>query len=170
MQQEPPATPTLDDRLNAVRWAEFGTAYGPAVKVPGQLKRLASPDHAEAMEASHELWCGLCHQHVQVGSAATPAFPFILEVLDGADRDLTVELLDILLGFAIGVSRKRTMEFQHAIGRGEPGPDPQWLLDLRTGLNAELPRFESLSAWSDADVAYFATEIVRELAADRPAA
>jgi hypothetical protein len=160
----------FDERLNAVPWSQYGTAYGPAVKVPGQLKRLASPNHTEAMEASHELWCGLCHQHVQVGCAASPALPFILEVLDTANRDLTVELLDILLGFAIGVSRKRTVEFHRAVGRGDPAADPTWVLNLRSALNRQLPRFASLATSPDAEVANFAACIVRELATDGPAA
>lgn len=96
--------PTFDERLNAIAWGDYHTAYGPAVGVPEQLRRLAGPDRKAALDATHELWCGLCHQHVQVGSAAVPALSFLLEVLDTADRDMTVELLDILLGFAIGVN------------------------------------------------------------------
>jgi hypothetical protein len=81
----------FDERINLVAWGDFHTAYGPAVKVPDQLRRLAGPDLKAALEASHELWCGLCHQHMQVGSAALPALPFLLEVLDSADRDMAVE-------------------------------------------------------------------------------
>src|SRR5690242_17286675 len=102
---------TFEQRLGAIAWGDFGTAYGPAVTVPDQLRRLAGLDRKAAMDSTHDLWCGLCHQHVQVGSAALPALPFLLEVLDRADRDMTVELLDILLGFALGVSRQRSEDF-----------------------------------------------------------
>src|SRR5205823_2156421 len=106
------------------------------VKVPDQLRRLAGPDRKAALDATHDLWCGLCHQHVQVGSAALPALPFLLEVLDGADRDMTVELLDIMLGFALGVNRERVVGFQRSLGREAP-PEEQWVADLRAALLAE---------------------------------
>ena len=96
--------------------------------------------------------------------------PFLLEVLDTADSDLALELLDILLGFAIGVSRWRTVANRRAIGLADPGPDPQWLLDLRASLNAELPRFRTMSNSPDSDVADSANNIIRELEADGPAA
>jgi hypothetical protein len=98
------------ERLGAVTWADFRTAYGPAVNVADQLRQLAGPDEKAALHASHELWCGRRHQHVQVGSAALPALPFLLEVLDSANRQLSVELLDILLGFAIGANRQRAVD------------------------------------------------------------
>ena len=155
--------PTFDERLNAIAWADFHTAYGPAVKVPDQLRRLAGPDRKAALDATHDLWCGLCHQHVQVGSAATPALPFLLEVLDAADRDMTVELLDILLGFAIGVNRQRAADFQRSLGRTEVAPEERWVAELRAALLAELPRFRRLAAAADEDVADFAEGIVAEL-------
>ena len=97
----------FEQHLNAIPWADFDTAYGPAVDVPGQLKLLAGSDRQAALDATHELWCGLCHQHVHVGSAALPALPFLLRVLDDADREISIELLDILLGLDLG--RRATM-------------------------------------------------------------
>lgn len=93
-----------DERLKAIDWSEYKTAYGPADKpdsVASQLSLLAGSDHKTAMGAAHDLWCGLCHQHAYVSSAALPALPFILEVLDQANDDLSAEILDILLGFAV---------------------------------------------------------------------
>jgi hypothetical protein len=162
-----PVGPTFDERLDAINWSEFGTAYGPAVKVPDQLRRLAGSDRKAALEATHELWCGLCHQHVQVGSAALPALPFLLEVLDAADRDLTFELLDILLGLAIGVNRQRAVEFQRSLGRIEVTPEAQWVADLRASLLTELPRFRQLAASPDEAVTSIAGQIVAELGAGR---
>jgi hypothetical protein len=111
------------------------------------------------------LWCGLCHQHVQVGSAALPALPFLLEVLDSADRRLAVELLDILLGFALGTNRRRAIAFQRSLGREAIPPEETWVRDLRAALLAELPRFRQLAAADDEEVAGFAERIVAELAA-----
>ena len=92
--------PAFAERIAAVDWTAFHTAYGRADDVPNQLLRLASSDKATALKASHDLWCGLCHQHVQIGTAALPAFPFILEVMEAADDALVYEILDIILGFA----------------------------------------------------------------------
>jgi hypothetical protein len=152
-------------RLDAIPWGDFGTAYGPAVKVPDQLRRLAGPDEKAALNASHELWCGLCHQHVQVGPAALPALPFLLEVLDSAGGRLSVELLDILLGLAIGTNRQRAIAFQRSLGRETVQPEELWVGALRAALLAELPRFRQLAAAHDEEVAGFAQQIVTELAA-----
>jgi hypothetical protein len=154
--------PAFGERLDAIPWADFGTAYGPAEKVPDQLRRLAGPDRKVALDASHELWCGLCHQHVQVGSAALPALPFLLEVLDAADRELTVELLDILLGFAIGTNRQRVVAFQRSRGRSQVEPEQRWVTDLRAALVAESPRFQRLMSAQDQEVADFAERIMSE--------
>jgi hypothetical protein len=159
---EPIPGPTFEQRLKAIAWGDYHTAYGPAVNVPGQLRRLAGPNRKAALDAVHDLWCGLCHQHVQVGSAALPALPFLLAVLDAADRDMTVELLDILLGFAIGVNRRRAVDFRRGFGREAP-PEERWVADLRAGLLAELPRFRRLAASPDAEVAGFARRVLAEL-------
>jgi hypothetical protein len=152
----------LDNRLNAIAWPTFGTAYGPAIKVPDQLRRLAGSDKKDALRASHELWCGLCHQHAQVGSAALPALPFLLEVLDRGDRDLTVNLLDMLVGFALGCNRKLEAVYWHSEGKTVP-PEPEWQMKLRDALNAELPRFLQLATSSDKEIEEFAKWIVTEL-------
>ena len=119
----------LDERLSVVPWGDYFTAYGPAVNVPDQLRRLAGPDREAALAASHDLWCGLCHQHVQIGSAALPALPFLMEVLDMAGRDMSVELLDIMLGLALGVNRRRLAEFQRSRGRIEIPPEERWIAE-----------------------------------------
>lgn len=78
--------PAFEERLRAVVWADYGTAYGPAIKVPDQPGRLAGPNEGAALAASHDLCCGLCHQHAYISSAAVPALPFILEVLGRRKR------------------------------------------------------------------------------------
>jgi hypothetical protein len=142
-------------RLDAIPWAEFGTAYGPATKVPDQLRRLAAPDKRAALTASHELWCGLCHQHAFVSSAALPALPFLLEVLDSAGEQLTVEILDILLGFV------------RCTNPGFERIPPPWIGQLRGQVAAERPRLEGLVTHPNADVAKFARWILNELESPR---
>lgn len=73
------------ERLRQVKWSDYHTAYGVAHDVEDQLINLASENNEKAMDASHELWCGLCHQKAYISSAAEPALPFIIEVLDAAD-------------------------------------------------------------------------------------
>ena len=154
---------TYENRLKAINWEKYRTAYGVATKVPDQLRQLASTDAKEALHATHELWCGLCHQHVQIGSAALPALPFILQVLDTASEQMTIELLDILLGFAIGVNRQKVLDYQLSLGRKDIVPEEQWVTDLRIALNNQLPRFKSLAFSSNDEIADLASDIVAEL-------
>jgi hypothetical protein len=123
---------------------------------------LAGSDRQAALDATHELWCGLCHQHVQVGSAALPALPFLLKVLDQADRQISIELLDILQGLALGVNRRRFEDYQRSIGR-EPPLEESWRTELRAALLAEVPRFQKLAASADEDLAGYVTTILEEL-------
>lgn len=156
---------TFATRVKAIDWAEYHTAYGRADRVADQLLGLASADKATALAASHDLWCGLCHQHVQVAMAALPAVPFILEILDTADDELTLEILDILLGFALGTNRQRSMAFQEACGRDVPLPEPDWVKTLRLRLLAEVARFRKLALHANRDIADYAKRIVEELSA-----
>jgi hypothetical protein len=158
--------PGFRERLAAVPWANFQTAYGNAASdhafetadrrpagrwgsIAEQLTALASTDHAIAMQASHHLWCSLCHQHAYVSSAALPALPFLLEVLDDADDKLAVEILDILTGFA-------TCSHETAAG-------PSWILELREQLVAQRARLQALARHRDDEVASWARRVLEEL-------
>jgi hypothetical protein len=152
------------ERINAVDWTAFHTAYGRADDVPNQLLGLASADKATALKASHELGCGLCHQHVQVGTAALPAFPFMVEVMQAAEDALVYEILDIILGFAKGLNRKRRVEYLKRLGR-DPLPDPPWVMALRALLVNETNGFRVLAANANADIAELADSILQELSA-----
>lgn len=144
--------PDYAERLNEIDWTKYQTAYGRADDVRDQLLRLASTDQAVAMNVTHELWCGLCHQHAYISDAALPALPFILEVLDSANDELAVEILDILTGFAIcstlGPNRCSTN---------------QWEQTLRSRLRDELPRFIAFSNHANEEIAGFAERIVENL-------
>ena len=158
--------PNYTERVKAIDWASYHTAYGQADKVPEQLLNLASPDKEKAMNATHDLWCGLCHQHVQIGTAALPAIPFILEVLDVASEELSVEILDILLGFALGSNRQRSIDFQKACGHSAPLSEPEWIAKTRSLLIEQRERFEKLKAHKNPDIKYFSVRILEEISAN----
>lgn len=158
-----PSNEDWDDRLAGIDWSQYQTAYGEASAVESQLRRLRSVNEDEALAASHDLWCGLCHQHVQIGSAALPALPFLLEVFPTADDRLKTELLDIFLGLAITSNPRRMAEFAERTGRSAP-PRLQWIDDVRSGLENALPSILALRTHADPDIAYFAGQIADELA------
>jgi hypothetical protein len=152
----------FESRLQAVDWAHYRTVRGPATGVPAELQRLASPDVNQAIEASAVLWDWLCHQHVQIASAALPALPFLLEVMDTSEDQLVAEIMDILLGLARGANPEKVARFARESYKREITVD-QWVYDLRTAMQAELPRFRNLSAHANEDIAYSAQAIVEEL-------
>jgi len=90
----------FEKRVDQINWSDYSTAYGNACVVAKQLKELASTNPKLAMAASHDLWCGLCHQHAYISSAALPAFPLLIDVLKSTDEKLKVEILDIITGIA----------------------------------------------------------------------
>ena len=144
-----------------IDWSQYETAYGNAAKdiphfqcgftpsVPGSLWALFSGDHERAMQATSDLWAGLCHQHAYVSSAALPAYDFLIIGLKELDDSLKVELLDIFLGFAVCTARFST--------------DALWPRQLRDKLEADLPVFTSLIPSANEDIAYFSERIVAEL-------
>jgi hypothetical protein len=152
-----------NDRLATINWSRYQTAYGEASPVESQLRQLRSANREEALAATHDLWCGLCHQHVQIGSAALPALPFLLEVFATADDKLKTELLDIFLGLALASNPRRTAESAATMGHTAP-PRPQWIDDVRSRLESALPSILPLRTHSDPDIACFAKQIADELA------
>lgn len=151
----------LDRRISEIDWSQYETAYGNAAQdiphfqcghipsVPSSLRALFSGDHEAAMKAASDLWAGLCHQHAYVSSAALPAYDFLMLALREADDELKVELLDILLGFAVCTGRFSS--------------DALWPRQLRAKLEADLPVFAALTASENEDIAYFSERIVEEL-------
>jgi hypothetical protein len=144
-------------RLAAVPWDFLGTAYGRATRTPDQLMDLLDDDWETAFQASHDLWCSLCHQHAYVSSAALPALPFLLEALELGDDRLAVEILDILAGFAICTAPpSRTGPF------ATPS-DSVWAVELRRRLQEERSRFEALRESAEGEVAEFADWVLEAL-------
>lgn len=120
--------------------------------MPELLIQLASSDHTAAMKASHHLWCCLCHQHAYVSSAALPALPFLLEILDEANEQLTVEILDILTGFAV-------------CSRDDIPTSEDWTRELHARLIEERHRFTRLADHPNSDIADWGRGLLDELSA-----
>lgn len=120
------------ERLASVDWSAYESAYGSAAGVADQILSLRSLDREGRLQASHELWASLCHQHAFVSSAALPALPFLLEALEDANEELAVELLDILVGFAVCTSPRRAER-------------PQWAEELAAGLEDAKPLAQRLA-------------------------
>jgi hypothetical protein len=141
----------LREELQRVDWSRFETAYGVATDVPRQLTRLFSTDFDDAMQASHDLWCGLCHQHAYVSSASVPALPFLLRFLDIANDELAIEVLDILCGLAVFTAREAL---------------PDWQKGLRRSLLAETSRFKALTCHQNEEVSAWARRICENLSSN----
>lgn len=81
--------------LDRIAWDELEDAYGPAGRVPGYIRLLASAGPEERKQGRDALWNTIAHQGTRY-QAAPPAVPFLLELLaDSAkpDRDALIHLL-----------------------------------------------------------------------------
>lgn len=138
--------------INSIKWADFETAYGKADKVADYLTNLFSGDKKLAMAATHNLWCGLCHQHAYISNAALPSYDFIKNGLNTLDDELKVELLDIIKGFAYCT----TSEFYKATNTQMKF----WEKELREKLIADIDTFKQLSTSNDELISLFALDVV----------
>ena len=136
----------LSAEIDAIYWQEFDTAYNAPESVPLDLKLLMFGDQKQALKASHHLWCGLCHQHAYMSSAAEPAFPFLMLALRESGDLVKVEVLDILLGFVL--CQQADVEFT------------QRILDAIAEQRSEI---ETLKESSNEDVAGFAESVCEAL-------
>lgn len=152
-------------RLNTVDWSRFHTIYGDATVIPEQLERLGSADEEMALSAAADLSAELCHQHVQIASAALPAFPFIMEMLPSVSHKVTVEILDMLVGFAITTDPVRMRQFASAVGKRRM-PPPGWVQELRRALQAALPRIAEYATHENPSISEFARMFVEEMSKD----
>jgi hypothetical protein len=143
-------TDAIQRQIDLVNWSDYETAYGPAVEVPRQLRRLFSGDSADSRLACHELWCALCHQHVP-SSAALPALPVLLHALNMPDTRLIAGILDMLYGFSAHTAATPIEQL------------PPWQRDLRLRLFAEAPTLLALRSHSSKHVSGWADMICDEL-------
>lgn len=139
----------FEKELTEVNWSEYNTAYGSAETVETQLILLRSENSKIAMKAAHSLWCGLCHQHAYISSAALPAFPFLIDTYQQSEEKLKVELLDIFLGFAICLKRSK-----------EP---TAWEEELLSELEARSHLFLESASSENEEISSFGNEITLRL-------
>lgn len=143
------------EEIQKIEWDKYETAYGNAASenedanIEENLKQLFAGNKELAINATHHLWCGLCHQHAFVSSAALPAYDFLFYGLQHLEDDLKVEILDIIMGIACGISR-------------ENQPD-SWQGRLRAKLERDRVYFQVLSSQENEDIASFAENIVEAL-------
>lgn len=152
--------------ITTTDWSQYETAYGNASedipcyvqtgdnrgctpKIKQSLTDLFSDDTKTAMQATHDLWCGLCHQHSFVSSAALPAFDILLYALQNLNDEIKVEILDILFGFAICTS-------------DEDSP-ASWHGQLREKLKQNKEYIQSLVGHKNEEIDSFAKDIMEEL-------
>jgi len=145
----------IQRQIDLINWSDYETAYGPAVDMPRQLRRLLSGNSADSQLACHELWCALCHQHVP-SSAALPALPVLLHALNISDAALVAGILDMIYGFSAYTAATPMDQL------------PGWQRELRLRLLAEAQRLLALRRHSSRDVAEWAAMICDELGLDRP--
>lgn len=132
--------------MEKIDWASYETAYGSATPIPYDLKLLLFGNLSQAMDASHRIWCSLCHQHAFVSSAAEPALDYILLALNADSDRLKVEILDIILGFTVC----RNASEPHTV-------------TITSRLVKEKERFRSLASASSVEVRDFALDIHERL-------
>lgn len=166
VQAENKNTRAISEKILAIDWHNFDTAYGNAAKdisyyvtnednhgyvpnVAQSLLNLFSGNKETALQASHNLWCSLCHQHSFVSSAALPAYDILFYGLQHLDDELKVEILDIIMGFAVCLSKDASKT--------------SWQSQLRTKLEKDKPYFKALTLYTNEDIADFAQNIVQEL-------
>lgn len=95
------------DRINEIDWSQYYTAYGSARNtVPYYLKNIFCSDKSIALDATHQLWCSICHQGVNMAAAALPSYEILKIALLELDDDLKVEILDMFAGFALCMSKE----------------------------------------------------------------
>jgi hypothetical protein len=160
-----PAETDWQVRLHAVDWPLFHTLYGAASQVPEQIERLRSPDESIALSGAADLRAGLCHQHVQIASATLPALPFILEALSAASDKVTVEILEMLVSFAVTTDPARMRQFASAVGKRRM-PQPEWVGELRSVLRKALPRIGEYAAHENSAISELAAMFVEEMGKD----
>ena len=141
------------NQIDEIKWENFETAYGNAKDTtPNYLKDIYSSDEKIAMQATHHLWCSLCHQHAYISSASLPAYEIIKNRLIECEDKLKIELLDIMYGFAACSNHKTEYEEYNNL-----------TTKMKSKLLKDKAIFQELSTHNDEEIKDFAESILEEL-------
>ncbi|MBN2496702.1 MAG: HEAT repeat domain-containing protein [Deltaproteobacteria bacterium] len=83
--------------MDAVDWASFEDAYGPATAVPALIRELSSPDPADRAWALEGLDACIHHQ-CSVYSGSTAAVPFLVALAENPEVEQREQILYLLAG------------------------------------------------------------------------
>lgn len=146
----------IGEKIDKINWADFETAYGNAEKtIPFYLKNLFCSDTEIAMDATHQLWCSLCHQHAYISTAALPSYEILKIGLLQLDDKLKIELLDIFQGFSECTSDRYFVSRKIEIS--------DWEAEIKQKLYRDIKLFKELTKHSNEIIAVFAIKIVEIL-------
>lgn len=146
----------ISTAIDKIEWADFETAYGNAKDtIPFYLKNLFCIDKQIAMDATHQLWCSLCHQHAFISPASLPAYDILKTGLLTLDDQLKIEILDIFQGFS-----HCTCEAYFASTKQPP---EKWEVELRQKLMLDITIFGELTADKNEEISQLAGTIYKGL-------
>ena len=116
------------DNLGVPDWASLRDVRGSAVRLPGQLRALLSPDADTAARALDELEDSIFHQSL-IFSGTVAAVPFLVELAASPEVRCRADILNVLtwLGVAGGSPTSAP-----AAGSHDPYPLPGWLEEPRS--------------------------------------
>ena len=104
------------------------------------------------MDATHQLWCSLCHQHAFISTASLPSYELIRNRLVECSDKLKVELLDIIYGFA-SCSNHKTKDEEYQ----------KLLTEMKNKILKDKEIFVKFSKYKNEDINGFAELILNEL-------
>jgi hypothetical protein len=89
------------ENIGSVEWAKLSHSHGTADEVPARLAALVGPSDGDRAAALEYFWEYMLHQGSRY-EASPYIVPFLFEVLENAVFPLPRELIDLLLGLAVG--------------------------------------------------------------------
>jgi len=141
----------LAAQIARVPWDKYRTGFPPDANVATVLEQLLFGTEHQAVEAVKDLHWGLCHQDVEVDSAALPCLPFLLLAFEHASENLALYLLDFM-------RRLITTE----ASASDPSRN-EWAPLLRSTFGASAPNFTPYLNHPNLEIRKYAEDILREL-------
>jgi hypothetical protein len=89
------------ENVASIDWAKLSHSHGTAEEVPARLAALVGPSEDDRTAALEYFWEYMLHQGSRY-EASPYVVPFLFEVLENAEFPLQRELIDLLLGLAVG--------------------------------------------------------------------